>query len=337
MTSIIPGVSSLVESAYLAAYNNENTLMFSVVYMLGLNTNRKQFSSCQEAVDYANWLVKKENYNPDKISILLNKPYEPLLVTDDDLISICAFEADEQFYTVFQMYAEKMSRAGRVAKQDLQQQEDEAEDEEELELLYKKKWEEFNRKEDEETQEDSDSDFGFKAQRPSKNTLVDCKKQKSINIYDDHLDYLKMRVFQQDTQIENLFREIRVKDLRIVSLEEDLDNTNKKIKDLTKETRDAAMNHILSMGLLEFQERLLYGKDPVFKLPQFKRAIEGDKDYSEERPFCHPVYGSAYPKRRLTSSEIDTNRCNFGDYNRKFLRYMSEEEFKKMCYDDYNP
>ena len=103
-------------------------------------------------------------------------------------------------------------------------------------------------------------------------------------------------------------------------------------KQMIKQIRYISMNWITTMSSNEFQERILYGKKPEFKLPDFQRATEEDEDY----PKLTRQTNHYYPKKKLSDKEIDLNIYNYAYVNRHLLRVMSEEEFKNDCYEDLN-
>jgi hypothetical protein len=154
---------------------------------------------------------------------------------------------------------------------------------------------------------------------------------------DDEVTFLNMEVEEPSNENDELCKKLCESDIMIKSLSLDVENAKKKINRLSKLLRDTAMNHILSMDSLEFQERLLFGQCPEFKLPKFRRAVEGDEDYKDHFISLDIRSETSFPRRRLSSAEIDRNICNFADANRGFLRYISEEDFKIACYEDYTP
>jgi len=98
-----------------------------------------------------------------------------------------------------------------------------------------------------------------------------------------------------------------------------------------REIRDVAMQFIMNLEDTEIDEALL-NKNSKFKLPNFPRAQIGDPDCPEITiPKSSFI---TFPKRRLQSSDLDRNICNYASAYRSMLRWMSEEDFKKMCYLD---
>ena len=97
-----------------------------------------------------------------------------------------------------------------------------------------------------------------------------------------------------------------------------------------KTARDIAMLFIQNMSPAQFQERLLFGESDRLKLPKFQRAVEGDEDYIDK------TTALAGTDDRISKKKIEryaTNTAiNFGFNYREFLRFMSEEEFIKLCY-----
>jgi len=336
----------------------------------------QNFATCVEANYYVNELFQEREFNPnirDKISIyLIQSKRGRRLLTMDEISALCAFERDEELRDTFEMYAEKMSRPGRVAEQELYHDEEEEQEEaheEDLEesrfenkekiaditdrIIAKNKQFRHQYYEEERIRQQAEEEFPLQRQASvigAPNMLKLYKKFKDEEFADvqqiekletptekadnDEIKFLNMRIADQSDEIEGLRNELREAHLKVNMLSIDVENEKKKTKKISKLLRDAAMNHILSMDALEFQERLLFGKGPEFKLPKFKRAVEGDEDYKEDR-MCMGLRNVSYPRRRLSSAEH--NVCNFADANRSFLRYMSEEDFKVACYEDYTP
>jgi molecular chaperone DnaK (HSP70) len=117
-------------------------------------------------------------------------------------------------------------------------------------------------------------------------------------------------------------------EFKIYELEQELKQSNKK-------ARDIALAWILSMDPIEFQERLIYGVKPEFKLPDFVRAVEGDKDFPDpSRPVRQT--NAIFYKQKYSGDDLERSRCNYADANRHLLRFMTEEQFKELCYDDLN-
>lgn len=110
----------------------------------------------------------------------------------------------------------------------------------------------------------------------------------------------------------------------------DCDQLLRQLKLEIKSRRDTAMMFIQNMSPRQFQERLLYGKSKKSKLPKFQRAVEGDEDYIDTET------AMAGTDIRLSKNTIDRfdmkHTINFGFNHRDFLRFMTEEEFIKLCY-----
>jgi len=121
-------------------------------------------------------------------------------------------------------------------------------------------------------------------------------------------------------------------------LKSELEEREKEIKELKEqlylrdiELRKVAMDLILQMEDTSLDKAIL-DKNPEFKLPTFPRAQIGDPDYPDS---THPKRSIlTFPKRRLVSRDIDNNISNYASVYRGMLRWMSEEDFKKMCYLD---
>ena len=128
-SNIIPGVSDQLGVRYLTAYNDESVKYLFTVFNKKTNTTNR-FSTCFEAVNYTKQLLDQEEHNLSKFNIYLNQVKGSRLLSEDEIVALAAFESDEELYTMFQMYAEKMSRPGRVAARAAQDKDDEDEDDE---------------------------------------------------------------------------------------------------------------------------------------------------------------------------------------------------------------
>jgi len=143
------------------------------------------------------------------------------------------------------------------------------------------------------------------------------------------IDYyeFKMRDINAENQLLKfrlIDREKEVKDLQ--------DAMAKQLAESNKAIRDVAMDWISHMQSTLLDKALLGDDWFPFRLPQFPRAVKGDPDYPES---TEPKQGILfYPKRRLTSRDLDQNMSNYAEAHREMLRWMSEEDFKKVCYQD---
>jgi len=88
------------------------------------------------------------------------------------------------------------------------------------------------------------------------------------------------------------------------------------------EHRNLAMSAILEMDAQEFQTRVLDGT-----LPDFPRAIAGDKDYISGimRDTCHSHV-------LLTEEDFKKYIINYAEAHRNKLRFMDTADFKSLCY-----
>jgi hypothetical protein len=139
-STIIPGVSNELGVNYLMAFNT-----IDVKYMFTVSCSSEIwetpcFPTCFEANDYADTLSREKGFDRSKVSIFLNQINGSRLLSQDEVISLAAFETDDQLYSIFQMYAEKMSRPGR-----LEAREEQDEDEEDYEQDYEQDYEEEER------------------------------------------------------------------------------------------------------------------------------------------------------------------------------------------------
>jgi len=170
-----------------------------------------------------------------------------------------------------------------------------------------------------ELEEDSDLYRVFTAYADKISNTIDLEDEQEPDehqeLYEEYVSEKKHKV--QDEDIIDLLRN-EIAELQI-------DWCESEIK-LNRQLRDLAMEFIYYMEPTDFENRLLSGK-----LPKFPRSLPGYDDYREisTKPDIFK-----FPKRRLTSRDIDSNIFNFAYAKREYLRYMSEEDFKKLCYTD---
>ena len=128
----------------------------------------------------------------------------------------------------------------------------------------------------------------------------------------------------------------RAEDLENLTIEEENRLLKAELISLKKQgeksRRDLAMEWIRAMDNLQFESRLLSSFDH-FKLPDFQRAEEGDEDYPN---LSLPQRDIAVPHYRwpLTYEDTEGGFSNFACVKREYLRYMSEEEFIKISYEE---
>jgi hypothetical protein len=124
-STIIPGVSNELGVNYLMAFNTIDIKYMFTVSCASEIWETPCFSTCFEANDYAATLSHEKGFDRSKVSIFLNQINGPRLLSQDEVISLTAFENDDQLYSMFNMYAEKMSRPGRVAAREAQDEDEE--------------------------------------------------------------------------------------------------------------------------------------------------------------------------------------------------------------------
>jgi hypothetical protein len=107
--------------------------------------------------------------------------------------------------------------------------------------------------------------------------------------------------------------------------EEDVSRIIEEERQKCIEARKVALTIIFKMDAKEFQTRVLDGT-----LPDFPRAIEGDKDYTAGlvRDTCHPHV-------LLTNEDFERNIVNYAEAHRYKLRFMEIDDFKSLCYNLY--
>jgi hypothetical protein len=88
------------------------------------------------------------------------------------------------------------------------------------------------------------------------------------------------------------------------------------------EERELAMSIIKKMDAKEFQTKVLNDT-----LPNFPRAIVGDKDYISGiiRDTCHAHIV-------LTEENLKNNIINYAEAHRYKIRFMETKDFKELCY-----
>uniref|UniRef100_A0A6C0ART2 Uncharacterized protein n=1 Tax=viral metagenome TaxID=1070528 RepID=A0A6C0ART2_9ZZZZ len=291
-STIIPGVSDQLGVNYLKAFNAAN-----IMYMVTCQEHWEtpHFSTCFKANDYANSLIHERGIDPSKISIYLIQINGPTLLTQEEVISLAAFETDDQLYSMFQIYAEKMSRPGRVAAAArAAQDEDEDEYEDDEDSLYN--WNGYGEDDDE-------------------------QEEKPIK----ELDWVRWAQERERLEKSSIEDELRSKlvyaDEKIAKLEKQVEKTR----------RELAMEWIMSMKPEEFEQRLLINS-PNYKLPDFPRAQLGDEDYPDltmpQRQIAAPDY-----KHPLMPREHELGKSNYACLHRKDLLYMSEKKFRDCAYE----
>jgi hypothetical protein len=140
-----------------------------------------------------------------------------------------------------------------------------------------------------------------------------------------YIDSLKFDIECLQFDVTYAENQVKSQTSEIASLKEQL-----AIRD--RELREVAMELIIQMDEI-ILDRCFLDKDPLYKLPSFPRAKLGDPDYPE-RIASSPKMMFTYPKRRLTGIDMDRNVSNHASVYRGMLRWMSEEDFKNMCYLD---
>ena len=87
--------------------------------------------------------------------------------------------------------------------------------------------------------------------------------------------------------------------------------------------REKAMNEIYEMSAREFQSRLLDGTLP---------------DFPREKPPTGPIRDTCHTRRLLTEKDFLKPQCisNYAQAHKDKLRYMSAENFKYECYQEFD-
>jgi len=214
---------------------------------------------------------------------------------------IVLFDADDQLYSVFEMYAEKMSRPGRVAARAEEDEEYEGDDMAEIVMRHRRKisWEEYADEElyaEEEAEQRTDVDWVRWAQQR------ECSEKSSIE------DELRSKLLDAEQ--------------KIVQLEKQVEKTR----------RELAMEWIMSMKPEEYEQRLL-SNSANYKLPDFPRAQPGDEDYPDFTKLKRQIAAPDY-KHVLMPEEHDLGRSNYACLHRSDLLYMSVEEFRACAYEE---
>jgi hypothetical protein len=105
--------------------------------------------------------------------------------------------------------------------------------------------------------------------------------------------------------------------------EQDINRIIDEEREKCLEHRNVVMSAILEMDAKEFQTRVL---DDT--LPDFPRAIAGDKDYISGimRDTCHSHI-------LLTDEDFKKKIINYAEAHRNKIRFMDTADFKSICYN----
>jgi len=308
MSTIIPGVSAELDLDYLHSFNDER-LKYKFTVSVKYGPPVKQFQNCLQAAQY---VYEEPIVNTDSAFktyiISLNKTDgEFITLTDADVSALCAFEEDEDLFEMFEMFAEKMTRPGRVEAREAE------EDDEEAFTL---------------TRTPSVRPKTFRLAADIYNESRDCDDDYySSENYINALSEEGLRISLRG--MNDLLDE---RDAKISYLEESLLKAEQDIEAEIADRRDDAMRQIMIMTPQDFQSSLLYSRDSKWRLPQFQRAQPGDPDYPD---LSKPQRGRGVPysKFPFTPQQFDGGILNAGDVNRSKLRYMTEEEYIAQFYD----
>jgi len=224
-SSIIPGVSDQLAYEYLMSYNDSKVkYMFSVICGTCGKKNQR-FTTCHEADSYVD-LLHQEGFDRDHTHIYLNQfNGKALRLSDDEILSIVVAETDDQLAMMLELYAEKLSRPGRMYSQeeyeeheyDIDGWDGDAQDEDQVEV----------------------EDLDWK-----------------IKIWD--LENMNTKLEYDLFDAEHKIAEVKLECVeRIAQLELELKKSN-------KAQRDTAMEWINSMDLMEFEHRLVNNQLPCF-------------------------------------------------------------------------
>jgi len=252
-STIIPGVSDQLAYEYLMSYNDSKVkYMFSVICGTCGKKN-KRFSTCHEADSYADGL-HQEGFDRDHTHIYLNQfNGVPWRLSKDEILSLVLVETDDQLAMMLELYAEKLSRPGRMYSQ-----------------------EEY----DENASDDDDYDIDDWDGDAQEEQVVDEDLDWKIKIWD--LETINTNLEYDLFEAEHQIAEVKMDCVeRITELELEL-------KKADKAQRDIAMEWINSMDLMEFEHRLVNNQ-----LPCFPRAEHGDEDFKDpmapDRQTCIPI------------------------------------------------
>jgi hypothetical protein len=308
-TSIIPGVSAELDLEYLHSFNDDG-LKYKFTVSVKYGPPVKQFQNCSQAAQY---IYEEPFVNTDSASktyvISLNKTDGGFItLTDADVSALCVFEENEELFEMFEMFAEKMTRPGRV---EARKEED---DDEELFTLTRNpsvRPKTFRLAADiyNERMRDRDDDYY------SSDNYINALSEEGLRV-----------------AIRGLNELLKERDIKLSCLQQTLWLSEKDIQAEIADRREDAMRQIMNMTPQDFQSSLLYSRDSKWQLPQFERAQPDDPDYPNlsqpERQRAVP-----YSKFPFTPYEFDGGILNAGDVNREKLRYMTEEEYIAKFYD----
>ena len=278
-SNIVFGVSDKLGVKYLKSFNDEDLeLMFSAIVTDVTPLIFSQFAYCYEAVNFLQnkGFSKSKSYEYVQLNI---EDGLSIKLDPEEVEALIKLEKDEEMFSLFEMYAEKMSRPGRqlaaAALEDVQDDEDQ----------------------DNEVSSEDDQDD-------------------EINFEDDN--YLK-----HEAEVATLRFLLNDANNQIVNLE----------KKVEKSRRDMAMEWIMNMDNMQFEQRLL-SENPNYKLPDFVCAQPDDEDYPNFRIPQRDI--AVQPKKRpLTFEDVGGGIFNFACHKRDMLRYTSQEEFKAEAYEDH--
>jgi len=309
-TTIIPGVSKEIDLDYLHSFNDQR-LKYKFTVSVCYGPPVKQFKNCTQAAQY---IYEEPIVNPDSAFktyiISLNKTDGSFItLKNEDISALCAFEDDDELFEMFEIFAEKMARPGRVEARKFQ--EAESDDEEKHFTLTRN------------------------PRRPKTFSLPD-ERTEVQKEYDDYSEEMYQKALSELDVLRLTLRGLNdlvdERNIAISYLQQSLWEAEEQRQNEIVDRRNDAMRQIMIMTPSDFQSSLLYSRDSKWQLPKFERAQPGEQDYPDlskpERQRAHP-----HSKLPFTPQEFDRGIFNAGDVNRSKLRYMTEEEYIAKYYD----
>jgi hypothetical protein len=229
-STIIPGVSEQLAYEYLDSFNDEKIKYMFIVICLTCEKKNTRFTTCREAYDFR--LLHDQGFNTEHNHIYLHQVDGKLTrLSEEEILSLVVFETDDQLYEMFKIYAEKMSRPGRVHF---------------LDQKFCDAWNSYQEcNEDEEYDID---DWDGDAEEA------------------DECENIKTDIMDSNTKLEyDLFEA----EHEVAKVSMELEKTKQQLKAANKARRDIAMDWINSMDFVEFEQRLLSDNLPCFPRAEY--------------------------------------------------------------------
>jgi hypothetical protein len=307
------GLSKDLEKDYSDSFSDS-----AIKYMFSVVVNSTIMEQHGKIYNYESCITASENSGNCPFypyTILLNKINgKTRKLQDWEVTDLVKFEENEEEYTKFIQIMTKKRKTCMIMQ--------DVEDEDIEEIIIEK------------SSEKGSSGGSSCGSEPKHKLFKDLKsilqeRDKEINILKEQQSIRDKQYSVRDRELKSVLRE---RNKEIDRLKEQLAEINTLKEQLSirdRELRQVAMKLINDMDDIVLDSALL-DRNPKFKLPKFPRAQVGDPDYPKSiTPKPSLV---TFPKRRLRSVDLDRNISNYAGAYRWMLRWMSEEDFSKMCY-----